>query len=204
MRGRATLQSSWPSATSQAGTSPGLQVAGLATHTRLLLPTLEYPDPCLFIRLKLFHSSVSPIWSPHTHTSWWLPLQADHTAGGLLDDGILGQHCTLWQQVGACGIAVLCTGACLGAAQQSAGLYLLPPVLCSLDLIWLIWFDLIWFDLIWFDLIWSPTHKTVLTTKPGIRLGWTKAWYLLCPTDLKTSQTKCLCPLPGGYTFFLS
>jgi len=43
----------WPSAVAQAGTSQWPQVAGLATHNRLLLSTLESPVPSLFTLLKL-------------------------------------------------------------------------------------------------------------------------------------------------------
>lgn len=58
-----------------AGTLPWPQLAGLGTHNRLLVSSLESPVPFLFIRLKLLHFS-SPPMPPDTCTLWWFPLQA--------------------------------------------------------------------------------------------------------------------------------
>lgn len=51
-----------------AGTSPWPQLAGLATHSRLLLSTLDFAVPSLFVMLKLLHFCFSShLTTTHLH-----------------------------------------------------------------------------------------------------------------------------------------
>ena len=58
----------------------------MATHNWLLLSTLKSPVSSLFMMLNVLFLPFSLIWPPHTHTLWWLLLQAGHMASGPLGD----------------------------------------------------------------------------------------------------------------------
>ena len=84
--------------------------------------------------------------------------------GGTLDD-ILHSCCMARQKVGVYGLPVLCTGGqvCRWQGCPRVSVCLPLSVLCCLNLIFM-----------------SPSHKTALATKPGIKLEWTKDCHLLC------------------------
>ena len=137
----------------QAGTSPWRQKAGLASHNRLFLFTLENRVSSLFIMLKLLHFSflthLTTTYSSPT-ADWpcccWCPW------GSILNlcymawcQGIYDLFCDKHWRAGLW-IALWSTGLHL----SSSSCTVLPK-----------------FDLICMSL----KHKTALATKPGIKLG---------------------------------
>jgi hypothetical protein len=70
------------------------QVAGLATHSRLLLSILQSPVPSLLEMVELCPCLSLPSVH-HILTLWWLLLQADHLAAESLGD-VLWQIRFLW------------------------------------------------------------------------------------------------------------
>jgi hypothetical protein len=92
--------------------------------------SFKSPVPSLIIMLKLLHYSFSLIWSPHTHCGGshcrlvtWL---AGPWVFGMVTIRCLCPACVVWWRTG------------LWVAWQFSGLYLLPPLLHCLDLIWVL------------------------------------------------------------------
>lgn len=100
-------------------TSPWPQVAGLDIHNRLLLSSSSCLVPCLFMMLKLLHISFSPICLPHSHTLWWLLLQAGHEAG-----------IPLGNIFSLCGVAADRCPQPIGAVCQRSACHPLPMLCC--------------------------------------------------------------------------
>lgn len=184
-----------------------LALGGRPGHPQQAPPlALECPVPSLFTVLRLLHCFF-PIRPPHTHTLWWVLLQAG--------PWVIHSVCVAWRS-GKQVCLPVCAMCRRAGVWVDGSLYvcLPPPLLCcvvegralcvyGLPVLWgrgqvceCLFLPSVWLstdfcllppalcclDLVCLDLIVvCPRHETALVTKSGIKLEHTEDCHPLCP-----------------------